>query len=280
VRYSEAVATAPPGSQRFRPADLARLGRTTLSLLLVPSPSAPPLDDVALALGDQPGALRAVAAALPPPRGERLLRLARRPAPAERRREAGNRVVRGVFWYLAYELAPGLWDRLAAAEPIAPDLVADLPADGARVLEVAAGSGRLTGSLAARAALLVAVEPCPPLRRLLHERHPDVLVLAGVGHRLPVGDGWADLVTSCASFGPDPPLGGESVRAELERCARPGGTVALVSPENPGWWERRGYALHTYARPAARPDPELEAFFGPLRPPHQLAVRRVGGGPR
>ena len=278
MRYSEAVATAPPGSERFRPADLARLGRTTLNLLLTPGPSAPPLDDVALALSDQPATLLAVAEALPPARGERLLRLAQRPAAPETRREAGDRLVRGAFWYLAYELAPGLWDRLAAAEPISPDLVADLPADGARVLEVGAGSGRLTGPLASRAAALVAVEPCPSLRRLLRERHPGVLVIAGVGHRLPVVDGWADLVASCATFGPDPPLGGESVRAELERCARPGGTVSLVSPENPAWWEKRGYELRTYARPDARPDPEVEAFFGPLRPPHRLAARRVGSG--
>jgi hypothetical protein len=123
---------------------------------------------------------------------------------------------------------------------------------------------------------VVAVEPCEPLRRLLRARCPDVAVVAGVGHRLPFVDGWADLVASCATFGPDPPLGGEPVRAELERCARPGGTVALVSPEGPAWWAERGYELRTYAAPAPRPDPEVVAFFGPLHPPHGLALRRMG----
>lgn len=275
MHYSQAVAAAPPGSGRFRAADLARLGRTTLNLLLAPGPSAPPLEEVAAALGDQPGPLFTVASALPPGRGERLLRLAQRPVPPEARDAAGGRLVRGVFWHLVYELAPDLWDRLAAAEPVAPDLVADLDADGSRVLEVAAGTGRLTGALAGRARRLVAVEPCPPLRRRLHERHPGVCVVAGVGHRLPIATGWADLVVSCAAFGPHPPQGGEAVRGELERCARPGGTVTLVAPEEPGWWRARGYEVRTYPAPEARLEPDLEAFFGPPHPPRQVASRRM-----
>jgi SAM-dependent methyltransferase len=275
VRYSEAVAAAPPGSARFVAADLARLGRATLHLLLGPGPSAPPLEDVAAALGDRPRELFVVASALPPARGERLLRLSQRPVPPGEREAAGRRLVRGAFWYLAYELVPDLWDRLATAEPIAPQLLADLPADGARVLEVAAGSGRLTVWLADRAACLVAVEPCPPLRALLRRRLPGVSVAAGVGHRLPVVSDWADLVVSCATFGADPPLGGDEVRQELERCARPGGSVALVSPEAPDWWEERGYELTVYPEPPARLDADVEAFFGPPHPPCRLLYKRV-----
>jgi hypothetical protein len=275
VRYDEAIASAPAGSERFRPADLARLGRASLRQLLTPGPSAPPLDDVAAALADDPPALLAIASALPPARGERLLRLGRRPAPAAERESAARRLVRGAFWCLAYELAPDLWDRLARAEPIAPALLADLPADGARVLEVAAGSGRLTADLAPRAACLVAVEPCAPLRDLLRRRLPDVAVVAGAGLRVPVAGGWADLVVSCATFGPDPPLGGDGVVGELERCCRPGGTVALVSPEDPPWWRERGYTFREYPEPAAALDPDVEAFFGPPHPPHRLLYKRL-----
>jgi SAM-dependent methyltransferase len=275
VRYSEAVAGSPPGSERFQPADVARLSRTTLNLLLAPGPSAPPLEDVAAALAGEPGALFAIASSLPPARGERLLRLGQRRGTPEERAAAAGRLVRGTFWYLAYELAPDLWDRLAAAEPIAPGLLADLPAGGARVLEVAAGSGRLTAALAPRAAWLVAVEPCPPLRDRLRRRLPAVSVVAGVGHDLPVAAGWADLVVSCATFGPHPPLGGERVLAELERCARPGGAVALVSPEEPDWWAERGYELREYPEPAASFDPEIEAFFGPPHPPHRLLYKKL-----
>ena len=272
MRYEEAVATAPAGSERFQPADLARLGRVSLRLLLTPGPSAPPLEEVAAALSDDRRALLAIASALPPARGERLMRLGQRRWPAAEREAAGRRVVRGSFWYLAYELAPELWDRLARAERIAPQLLADLPADGSRVLEVAAGSGRLTEDLAPRAACLVAVEPCRPLRELLR-RVAGAAIVAGTGAHLPVGSAWADLVVSCAAFGPHPPLGGGAVVAELERCCRPGGTVALVSPEEPEWWQEHGYALQVYPEPAARLDPDVEAFFGPPHPPHRLLYK-------
>jgi SAM-dependent methyltransferase len=275
MRYEEAAASAPAGSDRFRPADLARLGRAALRQLLAPGPGAPPLEDLAAALAGEPGPLLANAAALPRERGERLLRLGRRPWPADRREAASRRLVRGSFWYLAYELAPALWDRLARAERVAPALLADLPADGARVLEVGAGSGRLTADLAPRAACLVAVEPCAPLRDLLRRRLAGVAVVAGAGQHLPVGAGWADLVVSCATFGPDPPVGGDAVVAELERCCRPGGAVALISPEEPVWWQERGYALRTYPEPEVRFDPDVEAFFGPPHPPCRLLYKRL-----
>jgi SAM-dependent methyltransferase len=275
MRYEEAVASAPAGSDQFLPADLARLSRVSRRQLLAPGPSAPPLEDVAAALIGEPAALMAIASALPPARGERLLRLSQRRWPDDQREAAGRRLVRGAFWYLAYELAADLWDRLARAERIAPALVADLPADGARVVDVAAGSGRLTTALAARTACLVAVEPCAPLRDLLRRRLPAVAVVAGTGQCLPLRDGWADLAVSCATFGPHPPLGGDEVVAELERCCRPGGTVALVSPEEPAWWQERGYVMRVYPEPDVRFDPDVEAFFGPPHPPCRLLYKRL-----
>jgi SAM-dependent methyltransferase len=121
----------------------------------------------------------------------------------------------------------------------------------------------------------VAIEPSPPLRRLLAQRFPCVKVIAGVGHRLPLRSGWADLVVSCATFGPHAPMGGDAVLSELERCVRPGGTLGMVGPEEPGWWERRGFQLVSYPQPGARLDPDLEAFFGPPHPPHRLLLKRV-----
>lgn len=275
MRYADAVEAAPPGSARFQAADVARLSRTALALLFEPGPSAPPLEDAAAALAPDPAALYRLASALPGPRGERLLRLGQRPVAQSERAEAARRLVKGAFWPLTYELGWELWDRLATAEPVAPGLLADLPADGARVLDVGAGSGRLIASLERRAGLLVAVEPSPPLRVLLARRYPSVAVVGGVGHRLPFVSGWADLVVTCATFGPHPPQGGDAVRAELERCLRPGGTLAMVGPEEPAWWQQRGFELRAYPEPEASFDPELEAWFGPPRPPHLLLLKRV-----
>jgi SAM-dependent methyltransferase len=275
VRYAEAVEAAPPGSERFQATDVGRLSRTALNLLFQPGPSAPPLEDAAAALASEPAALQRLASALTPSRGERLLRLSQRPTTPADRAAAARRLVRGSFWFLTYELAPELWDRLAAAEPVSPELLAELPADRARVLDVGAGSGRLTSALASRAAVLVAVEPSPPLRRILAARFPCVTVIAGVGHQLPILSGWADLVVSCATFGPHPPQGGDAVLAELERCLKSGGTLAMVGPEEPAWWQERGFRLFSYPVPEARLEPDLEAFFGPAHPPHRLLLKHV-----
>ena len=271
--YSEAVATAPPGSASFRAGDVCRLPRSTLAALFREKATSPPLRDVALALGAEPTILSVLSSE----RAGELRRFAELPVDEDERQAARERLVRGLFWFLVYELAPERWDALSRVEPVHPNLVASLPAEGARVVEVAAGSGRLTLALAARAARLLAVEPCRPLRDLLARRLPArSWAVGGVVERLPLADGWADLVTSCASIGPDPPLGGERALAEMERCCRPGGEVALVEPESPDWFQARGYErvdFGPFEAPAC--DPEVEAFFGKRTPPHQLLRKRV-----
>jgi SAM-dependent methyltransferase len=184
---------------------------------------------------------------------------------------ATGRVLRASFWALVYNLLPERWDALSRVEPIHPGVLEALPADGVRVLEVGAGTGRLTVNLAARARSLIAVEPVRPLREILQGRLPDVAVLDAFARDLPVADGWADLTIACAIPGPEP----DSVR-EMERCTRRGGMVALVSPEQPGWFEANGWRRLRFdpAEVAIPPhDPALEAFFGPLDPPHELLLK-------
>lgn len=267
--------SAPPGAASFRPADLARLPAATLRLVLAPGPAAPPLEDVAAALRTEAGALFAVAAALPPARAERLLRLSQRPVSGAEAEAAAHRLVAGLFWPLVYELAPDRWRALAEAEAVHPDLVAQLPVDGARVLEVAAGSGRLTLPIAARARWTVAVEPAEPLRGRLSERlGARGAVIAALSQALPFPDDSFDVVLACTGMAPEAPLGGEAALAELERVARR--AVLLVGPEDPSWFMARGYRRRDFPLvPAAAPAGVTE-FFGPLDPPRTLLQRELG----
>jgi SAM-dependent methyltransferase len=235
VTYSQAVAAAPAGAASFLREDLDRLPAGVRARLLEGVPAA---ERELLEAGDE---------------------------------AAAGRVLRAAFWTLVYNLLPERWDELSRAEPIHPRVLAALPADGLRVLEVGAGSGRLTVNLAARARSLIAVEPVAPLREILRSRVPGIAVLDAVAQQLPVADGWAELAVACASLGPDP-----ACVSELERCTRRGGTIALVSPEDPDWFESNGWRRLRFdpAEVVIRPhDPALEAFFGPLDPPHELLLR-------
>jgi SAM-dependent methyltransferase len=237
MTYSKLVESAPPGAAEFEPADLARLPAGLLKARLAQVPA----EERALyEAGD---------------------------------RAAGERMVRAFFWDLVYNLRPERWDELSQAEPIHPALLEALPADGARILEVAAGSGRLTVNLARRARTLIAIEPVAALREILASRLPEVAVLDALASDLPIPDRWADLTVACAGLGPE-----DAPFTELDRCTRAGGTVALISPREPEWFASRGWRWLTFKAdeiviPAH--DPGLEAFFGPLDPPSQLLLRTV-----
>lgn len=264
--------SAPPGSAGFRAADVARLPPATLRAALAPGPSAPPLEDVAAALSSED--LFTVARALDPSRGERLLRLAQRPLAEARRQEAADRLVRGLFWPLVYELEPDRWAELAELEVLPEALLADLP-EAETAVEVGAGSGRLTRHLAARVRRVLAVEGSLPLCRRLRAGMPaSVTTVAAATQSLPLATGCADLATSCASLSPDPPLGGQPALRELERVTRPGGWIAIVGPEAPEWFASQGFERRDYEKPAVRAPAGVLEFFGPLDPPGTLLLRR------
>jgi SAM-dependent methyltransferase len=187
--------------------------------------------------------------------------------------EPPDRVVRALFWTLVYHLEPEKWDELARFEPIHPDLLDALPDSVDVALDVGAGGGRLTQYIASRSRHTVAVEPAAGLRALLARRFPEADVIAGWADELPVADRLCELTASCGVVGPDP-----LVLAELRRVTRPGGTIALISPEEPEWFEANGWRRITTP---TLPPPEhprwLDEFFGPLDPPHELVMLRLGG---
>jgi SAM-dependent methyltransferase len=150
-------------------------------------------------------------------------------------------------WELLYRLEPELYERLVTAERLHPGVLAWLPRDVERTVEVAAGTGRLTLELVERAREVLAIEPAGPLREILKQKleRADHGQRARVTHgffdELPVADDYADLVVACSAFTPAPGHGGETGLAEMERVCRPGGCVVIVWPNEVPWLASHGY---------------------------------------
>lgn len=83
-----------------------------------------------------------------------------------------------------------------------PPAVADIagvPAS-ATVLDLAAGTGKLTSVLVSRFARVLAVDPDSNMRRLLHESCPEAEALAGSAERIPLPDDSVDAVFVAQAF--------------------------------------------------------------------------------
>ena len=151
-------------------------------------------------------------------------------------------------WELLYRLEPELYERLVAAERIHPDVIGWLP-DVERIVEVAAGTGRLTLELVGRAREVVAIEPAAPLREILARKlaargDADRVRLAhGFFDDLALPNDFADMVVACSALTSAPAHGGAAGLAEMERVCRPGGRVVIVWPNDVDWLAEQGY-LH------------------------------------
>lgn len=117
-----------------------------------------------------------------------------------------------------------LYDRV---RPSYPDVAIDaLLPDGAQsVVDVGAGTGKLTAALAARGLRIVAVEPDDKMRKVLASRMPEVDARAGTAEDLPLDDASVDAVVFAQSW-----HWADSTRAagEAARVLRPGGQLGLV----------------------------------------------------
>ncbi len=158
-------------------------------------------------------------------------------------------------WELLYRLEPELYDRLAAAERLHPGILRWLPARVDKIVEVGAGTGRLTLELLDRGREIVAIEPVAAFREILERKlaatgqADRVRVAHGFFDELPVPSGAADLVVACSVLTPSAAHGGEIGLAELERACRPGGCAVIIWPNNVEWLAARGYDYVSFAGP-------------------------------
>jgi len=132
--------------------------------------------------------------------------------------------------------------------PVDAVRVADL-SKSSTVLEVGAGTGKLTRVLVDEFAEVVAVEPDPDMRSWFTVLCPGAALVAGAAEALPVAQGSVDAVFVAEAFHW---FDHQLAVAEIARVLRPGGALVLM-------WNR----------PAGRPEPPLAAvenFLEPLWP--------------
>jgi SAM-dependent methyltransferase len=157
------------------------------------------------------------------------------------------------------EYTPAVTDALAAELRLAP---------GARVLDLAAGTGKLTRALLAAGLDVVAVEPHGALREVLAGHIGAERVLDGRAEQIPLADATVAAVTVADAFHW---FDHSAALAEIRRVLVPGGGLAVLASV-PDW--RGASWAHELGTLMFARRPEHPHFDGP---PWQDAVRAAGG---
>jgi SAM-dependent methyltransferase len=129
---------------------------------------------------------------------------------------------------VGFEAEAAAYDRARPSYP--PDAVAWLTANlgigpGRQVVDLAAGTGKLTALIAGAGSNLVAVEPVAAMRARLRDRLPDVPLVAGVAESLPLAADSVDAVLVAQAFHW---FNASLAMTELRRVLRVGGRLALI----------------------------------------------------
>lgn len=118
----------------------------------------------------------------------------------------------------------GLYARLRPGYPAAA-LELAVPAGASRVLDLGAGTGKLTGPILAGGIQVVAVEPLQAMLAELRRRFPAALAVSGTAEHIPLADGTVDAVLVGQAFHWFDPA---KALPEMARVLRPGGALSLL----------------------------------------------------
>jgi SAM-dependent methyltransferase len=129
---------------------------------------------------------------------------------------------------VGFEAGSDVYER---ARPGYPDEAVDHLASvtgmtaGSRILDLAAGTGKLTRQLHARGAACVAVEPSASMREVFGRMVTGVPIVGATAEQIPIATGTIDIVVVAQAFHWfDAPV----ALAEIARVLRPGGWLALI----------------------------------------------------
>jgi len=137
-------------------------------------------------------------------------------------------------------------DQYRAVRPSYPDAAVDwmLPAGVRHVLDLAAGTGKLTERLVARGLRVTAVEPSEAMRTALRDAAPGAHALPGTAEHIPLEDGSVDAVLVAQAWHWfDVP----AAVPEIARVLRPGGRLCVVwnvRDDATGWVEEFTEIIH------------------------------------
>jgi SAM-dependent methyltransferase len=175
----------------------------------------------------------------------------------------------------SFERAAAEYDRGRPGWP--KEMLDVFPVEGdAAVLDLAAGTGKLTETLVGRYRHVVAIEPLAAMRAFIARRAPAAAVLAGRAEEIPLPDAAVDAVFAGQAFHW---FDHEAAVGEIARVLHPGGTLAAVWNEAsdrapsplPHEYRRRLDSLHDELPPRAPPWREAVAH-GPFEPLREAVV--------
>lgn len=143
---------------------------------------------------------------------------------------------------------------------------------GSRVVDLAAGTGKLTRLLEPTGADLVAIEPVAAMRDVLSTAAPGATIVGGTAERMPLTDASVDAVIVAQAFHW---FDASRAATEIARVLKPGGGLGLiwnVREESVPWiheltriMEPHRGTTPTHRSGAWRPPLDASGLFEPLR---------------
>ncbi|MEA2467953.1 MAG: hypothetical protein QOJ57_2079 [Thermoleophilaceae bacterium] len=139
-----------------------------------------------------------------------------------------------------FDTAADVYDRVRPGYP--PEAIEWLARQlglgpGRTVVDLAAGTGKLTRELVATGSRVIAVEPSEAMISVLRQAAPQAETLTGSAEEIPLEDGGADAMTVAQAFHW---FANDTALREIHRVLRPGGVVGLV-------WNRRDLSAPAHA---------------------------------